>query len=377
MKKHFYILRKSELIVSVFAIFLASIACSFSGKNTQNPSNPPAQAVTEESVQSNPSAQSGFTPAPSLPESVPIESTIFPFKIVPYNYSLVDAENGWKKGEVYLAFENATNTNIDLSIAHQFQYQSSKYEWIIETAEGVTYPAQLYQWGMGVPEIELPFEGVIPLGFRFTKYEKFYENILLWQSASAATPTKATVKDHPEISFNFPQQNQTIPFPFEAPPSNLISISSWANKELYNQPNEIQINFTGQCGNLFYFRPDYNNSMDNLELVRTLYLEVQVTNHDKFNQHTADLSIPYMIFERDGFIKWYQEEYYITELPNEDGQFGSIVVGPDQNKTGYLRLIENDYAKKDEPLPIIMIWNGQEYQVFDAASCNFSPLPAQ
>ncbi len=230
---------------------------------------------------------------------------------------------------------------------------------------------------MGVPAIELPPEGVILPGFRFTKYENFYENILLWQSASAATPTKAIVKDHPEISFDLPQQNQTIPFPFEAPPANLISISSWANKDVFNQPNEIQITFTGQCGNLFYFRPDYNRQMDNLQLARTVYIEVQVTNHDKFNQHKADLSIPYMIFERDGFIRWANNIFYQSEIPSQYGESGSIEVGPDQSLLGYFNLIGGAWELKDDPLPIIMIWNGQEYQVFDTASCNFSPSPTQ
>lgn len=368
-------MKKNEVIISIFAIFFVSLACSFTGSSTPVPSESPVQVITEEPAQNNPLVQPSTTPESSLPEPTPTQSTVFPFKVVPYNYSLVDADDGWKKGEVYLAFENATNTNIDLSVAYQFQFQSSKYEWIIETAEGVTYPAQLYQWGMGVPAIELPFEGVLPPGFRFTKYENFYDNILLWQSANAATPTKVTVKDHPEISFDLPQQNQTIPFPFDAQPSNLISISSWANKDLFNQPNEVQITFTGRCGNLFYFRPDYQSMW---QTPRSLYIEVQVTNHDKFNQHTANLSLPFMIFERDGFIRWTSNVFYQSEIPSEYGESGSIEVGPDQNLLGYLLIIDGEeYALKDDPLPIITIWNGEEYQTFDAASCNFSEPPAQ
>lgn len=312
------------------------------------------------------------TPTASAPVAEP-ENLSPQLTIIPFNYALNDVGDGWNEGEVSLAFTNLTNQII---IPTKWEFPSGA---IVETQEGVTYPATIIRHGSYLvretTDIELYDDydgpsGPIPPGFRFGGIGHDARYYVSWKSATAATPKRVSFPDHPELNFDLPSQQRTKPsFPFDSPPVAVKSFSSLQNTKLTSDPSGIEATFTGRCGNVYWYEPASHTGFEYPEM---LFLEVTVLNNDKFNERTGQFSLPFTLFLRNGRIHHYDNAQYSNVPTDSSNEPGSITLGPGQRQTGYLVVLQFFLRlEENEEPPIVIFWSEDDYDVYDAKECGF------
>jgi hypothetical protein len=303
---------------------------------------------------------------------------------VPYNYSLKPAGDGWNQGEVWLAFENKTNDIILPTI----QLNLPKGV-VVETVEGPKYPATIvYKGNTGLPvnPMQLYLLGPMPPGFRasgFTYGGSLLWYAITWKSATAATPKRIIFSDYPELSFGLPELGSKIKFPFDNPPRNVKSFADLKGVVWSRNEKGVEVIFTGRCGNLKFLDPSQSPNWPN-----ELYIEVQVQNHDAFNQQELAFNFPVSSFYYDSSIGSANGLVVMDPRPFVFGESDSggitppysldqkvkISIGPGQSRRGLIRLYFFGYWAPLAP-PIVVLWRltinteVNDYQIYDAKGC--------
>jgi hypothetical protein len=365
------IVKKNTIIlfIAILLIIFSSLACgsNITLQSTQNSSNPTDDFISTTGRE--------ILPTDTLQPNQ--DSRGFPdpmFTMIPYNYTLEDIGDGWNRGKILLAFENRTSTTLNINDPIKFPSGI-----IVETKEGVTYPASLdslyisenYASAYIAPFNNLldfsPFY-LIPPGFRFASIFDdangfSLEYGIVWKSAVAATPTRILFNDFPELSFELPEQNINISFPYDYPPE-FSSLTSLKDTTIFDE-NSIKVTFTGKCGNAVYYGyPGYENSNSN-----KFFLEFLAQNQDLYNQHDLEFYFPLSAFYTDtinpslqGWV-WVSPGWFSSE-PNGD-ETNRLLLGPGQSSVLYVK-ITKIFSRIIDP-PIVVLWGFGDigYQVID------------
>ncbi len=367
-------IKVTRIFVCALALLvLLSLAC---GITTSPTSVAPTSSSKTRSTPVTTSAQQTQTP----PVAAKLPATPQPlFAIVPFNYSLKETGDGWNQGEVWLAFENKTNGVIWTDKPLQFPNGV-----VVETVEGPTYPAQIDAIGLGSrTSIDASRFGVIPPGFRLASYQGDFSTLqeryeITWKSAMAAAPKVVRFNDYPGLSFTLPAPGSGIKFPFDDPPSKIQSFADLKGMIWSRNEKGLEVTFTGRCGNANYF-----DSSLQAEIVNVLYVEVQVENHDAFNQQELDFSFPVSAFYHEspnvGYngLVWVGSQNFTFQPGAYKPLAQKISIGPGQNRLGYVR-ISRDFGLETVAPPIVVLWrptinaNMNDYQIYDGKECSVS-----
>lgn len=350
-------LRSSGRVVGfLLAMALMALACSF-------------QAVPEATTEGR------TTQMPS--EATPIagadagDSALY--TLVPYGYSLEPVGDGWNEGKVFLAFENATSTFIEMAGPMEFPNGI-----VVETQEGVTYDAHVSEISLGFWYPDRPVKAtefqLVPPGFRFSRYlhssGASITHGVTWKSATAATPKRIRFNDFPDLSFELPSLGTPILFPFDSPPIEIMQLMQMEGVSLGSVEGVIEARFTGRCGNDSYFGKaswvDPNS----------LYLELTVENHDAFNAQYLPLRLRVSAFYSHPQHDWadgllWMGGGHFTFAPGEWGQDDlGFELGPAQTKLGYALISGRLQGSTVRPPFIVLFGIGEDgYVVFDGNEC--------
>lgn len=367
-----------KFLIGFIALFVVTIACVGGGvePNIQETVDAAVQGSQEASSGNAPTAVSTSTVLSSITPEPIITETLLPspspvanrdlISLVPFDYTLKDAGDGWMDGSVTLAFENKTKKAIILeNLVFDF-----KNGILLETNEGTTYPITLVQeTSIGIETTQLYFgRMIIPPGFRFYR-ETFGPGTwfyLYWQSAVAATPKRITFPDYPELDFDLPASQETnLEFPFTSAPATIDSIAGLEGSVLVNNPQGVISTFTGRCGDVFFFNPGADPFYDDW------LIEFTSTNNDAFQEQTGVYDFTVSAFSRTGDITFGNVYYKYDLNTGTSGYFQEIVLGPGQNQTGYLVISGPLYYPIYHNLPPIVVkWvNENSYKVYDLSEC--------
>ena len=307
-----------------------------------------------------------------------------PFTITPYNYSLENIGDGWSQGVVLLAFENQTDDLLTIYAHNSVEFPNG---FTVETAEGVTYPAHLggtYEWNNRyetdsetINSLDLSLFWAVPSGFRVSQFMKSYGPVvvgmnygIIWESATAATPTRIVSNDFPGLSFDLQNIPQDLQFPFDIPPTEIQTFSSLAG-QTWTELGKIQITLTGRCGSAGYFRGYSGTSGD------PIFLEAETQNPDLFHQAEVVFYLPTVAFYHDGYLDGFNSWAGggIT-IPDNQGfwrENNSISLGPGQSEIGYIQITPEVQAGISSP-PIVVLWDvvSEQYKIFDARECTIT-----
>ncbi len=286
--------------------------------------------------------------------------------IIPFNYQLKDAGDGWNEGSISIAFENRDDFIFYTEFAEASDVIWNPYfseadgNPILETNEGIEYPVSLITSTGSINKIK------IPPGFRFADTGRTTQ--ISWKSASAATPKRIVFKNNPELSFDIPSnQNEFINFPYDSPPVPIKSFSSLKDVYLVNDANGISAKFTGRCGNSFWFNP---HEATNFENGNTMFLEITSINNNQFDdvESVYDYPYSYTIFGEDGLVE-YQDHFGHTPYVSN-----SIELGPAQSATIYVPIAnENEFVRFDPKSAIVVIFTAAGYDVYEVGECQYAP----
>ena len=272
-----------------------------------------------------------------------------PYKLVPFDYQLSVAKEGWREGSIEVAFENISD---DMTFG-QFKLPCNK-GMFVETKEGPKYAAQLAKRFYNIRNtiiindpIEVPAtNGPIPTGFRFRgigSVGNFASYLILWRSAEAATPVRIGFMGCPEVTIDLPtEQNKLIGFPYDAPSKQVESFAALKGVKVIPQPTGITAMYTGQC---FYEKSGFSSEHE------WYSLEIQISNGDKFNEQTATLRQPLSFFYGSGEVNFYR---WPTFGSQDLG--GNVRVGPGQTVMVYVS-VRGAAPGDTQSQTITLIWS--------------------
>ena len=320
----------------------------------------------------------------------------FPFAVTPYDYRLEDTEDGWQKGTVQLSFANRT-TNV-IPTAHMEENIRFPNGLTVETAEGVSYPAQIMgeiynpdgthstynnSWAplaeaqpwTPINELDFSRPWVVPIppGFQVNSFITWgawsTRYRIEWQSAAAAHPTRIVFNDYPELSFNLNDSRDTLPHSlfFQSPVESFANSAGtvWTEEE-----GGIRVVLTGRCGNNAYLTPnipaiDYNDR---------LLLEVYIQNQDLFYQRESAFDFPVSVFFYDASRDWVNGAAWFSSgnfspMAGYSDETDIISLGPGQTQVGYVDLSWSiGYGIYPS---FVVLWgvDGHDYKIYNLREC--------
>lgn len=366
--------RTIKLLLGIFVLTALSCNALTRSLPVSNPptSNPvsPFVPTTSSNVETPELAEPTALPSivPTYPPSSPQPNSDLSVVLIPFNYTLQDLGDGWNQGQVSIAIENTTDTPIVIR-------EIKLGEVVIETKEGVTYTGELSSsdYGNNLDTIDLYQDSIIPPHFRFAVNSTVADGLswyITWKSAIAATPTKITFSEQPQLDINIPsEQGSSISFPFDSAHSpRMDSISSLNQISLGIFNDNIKASFTGKCWDFLDLNPNPRWNYTNV-----FFLEFVTNNTDQFNQQTTLVNNPMSFFYEDGrFVQQILETPIFWDVDKGDIPSSwetEIALGPGQAKTGYMLATGYPATYSSYLPPIFVIWDPDgSYTVFDATN---------
>jgi len=251
------------------------------------------------------------------------------FSVVPYNYRVSDAGNGWNDALIRLCFVN----NLDHPIA---MTNFTINNILIETLEGKEYTGYILakeanygtEYGFNDSNYKELFPTelrmatvkgfMIPTGLQFSAFDE-----IAFKFATAATPSKVIIMtdEYGSIEFDINSISNKLPIVNTA---NIKPYSELAKDYAQNSPNS----------NIDFIFDDSFSAEEDIMNYPHINLLYHAVNKDEFGDQSFSLDFQYCIYAQNDEVCSIFDRYQGDFTRESEGTGNTVVVGPGQTING-------------------------------------------